>query len=87
MFDQYYQAAMYGISPQMTYTLSDKTQKRTETLEKTADGHIIYTRGSVRPGDQTENAPEKIPQGQRATYTYNGFAVSFIVPGNAADTK
>ena len=45
----------------MTYTLSDKTQKRTETLEKTADGHIIYTRGSVRPGDQTENAPENIP--------------------------
>ena len=87
MFDQYYQAAMYGISPQMTYTLSDKTQKRTETLEKTADGHIIYTRGSVRPGDQTENAPENIPQGQRATYTYNGFAVSFIVPGKATDTK
>lgn len=50
-------------------------------------GTIIYTRGSVRPGDQTENAPENIPQGQRATYTYNGFAVSFIVPGKATDTK
>lgn len=45
-------------------------------------GHVVYERGRVRPGDKTKNAPEIIPQGQRASYTYEGFTVSFILPAN-----
>lgn len=33
-------------------------------------------------GDKTKNAPEIIPQGQRVSYTYEGFTVSFILPAN-----
>ena len=35
-------------------------------------GHVVYERGRVRPGDKTKNAPEIIPQGQRVSYTYEG---------------
>lgn len=83
VFDAYYKAAMYGISPAMTYTLdTSSSPKRTQQALTDGQGHTVYERGRVRPGDETKNAPEIIPQGQRASYTYEGFTVSFILPAN-----
>lgn len=82
-FDAYYQAAMYGISPAMTYTLdTSSSPKWPQQVLTDEQGHTVYERGRVRPGDKTKNAPEIIPQGQRASYTYKGFTVSFILPAN-----
>lgn len=82
-FDAYYQAAMYGISPAMTYTLDTSSSPKWPQQALTDEqDHTVYERGRVRPGDKTKNAPEIIPQGQRASYTYEGFTVSFILPAN-----
>lgn len=43
-----------------------------------ADGKTLYQRGRVRPGDETKNAPEIIPTGQRMGYTIDGFPVTYI---------
>lgn len=71
------------ISPAMTYTLDTSSSPKWPQQALTDEqGHVVYERGRVRPGDQTKNAPEIIPQGQRASYTYEGFTVSFILPAN-----
>lgn len=83
VFDAYYKAAMYGISPAMKYTVdASSDQKRPQQTLTDEAGHTVYERGRVRPGDETKNAPEIIPQGQRASYTHDGFTVSFILPAN-----
>ena len=72
-----------GISPAMTYTLDTSSSPKWPQQALTDEqGHVVYERDRVRPGDKTKNAPEIIPQGQRASYTYEGFTVSFILPAN-----
>lgn len=71
------------ISPAMTYTRDTSSSPKWPQQALTdGQGHTVYERGRVRPGDKTKNAPEIIPQGQRASYTYEGFTVSFILPAN-----
>lgn len=71
------------ISPGMTYTLDTSSSPKWPQQALTDEqGHTVYERGHVRPGDKTKNAPEIIPQGQSASYTYEGFTVSFILPAN-----
>ncbi|MGN0949547.1 MAG: MBL fold metallo-hydrolase [Mitsuokella sp.] len=82
IFDTYYQAALYGISKDFqtdgTAAPTMKQQKPAVSDTDTGSSATIYERGRVRPGDATENAPEKIPQGTRQTFTYNGFPVSYV---------
>ena len=71
------------ISPAMTYTRDTSSSPECPQQALTdGQGHTVYERGRVRPGDKTKNAPEIIPQGQRVSYTYEGFTVSFILPAN-----
>nr|WP_304097355.1 hypothetical protein [Mitsuokella multacida] len=49
-----------------------------------ADGKTLYQRGRVRPGDETKNAPETIPTGQRMGYTVDGFPVTYIETTSAS---
>ncbi|WP_298677964.1 SEL1-like repeat protein [uncultured Megasphaera sp.] len=71
------------ISPAMTYTRDTSSSPEWPQQALTdGQGHTVYERGRVRPGDKTKNAPEIIPQGQRVSYTYEGFTVSFILPAN-----
>lgn len=71
------------ISPAMTYTRDTSSSPKWPQQALTdGQGHTVYERGRVRPGDKTKNAPEIIPQSQRASYTYEGFTVSFILPAN-----
>lgn len=71
------------ISPAMTYTLDTSSSPKWPQQALTDEqGHTVYERGHIRPGDKTKNAPEIIPQGQRVSYTYEGFTVSFILPTN-----
>lgn len=51
-----------------------------DTMIENADGKTLYQRGRVRPGDETKNAPETIPTGQRMVYTIDGFPVTYIEP-------
>lgn len=50
-----------------------------------ADGKTLYQRGRVRPGDETKNAPEIIPTGQRMGYTVDGFPVTYIETTSASN--
>ena len=79
VFDHYYAAAMYGISPDFKATpVTESAGRRKNEQQTTADGKTLYQRGRVRPGDETKNAPETIPTGQRMTYTVDGFPVTYI---------
>lgn len=89
IFDTYYQAAIYGISKdfQPDSTQAASTQKGKPAAASADSSVTIYDRGRVRPGDSAENTPEKIPQGTRQTFTYNGFPVSYIVPDTQDNTS
>lgn len=81
LFDAYRKAAAYGVSPEFD-PAKGEAATATGGKPKTAapsNGQTVYMRGSVRPGDATVNAPEKIPQGQRRQYTVDGFTVTYIV--------
>ena len=55
-----------------------------DTMIENADGKTLYQRGRVRPGDETKNAPEIIPTGQRMGYTVDGFPVTYIETTSAS---
>nr|WP_304151460.1 MBL fold metallo-hydrolase [Mitsuokella multacida] len=79
VFDHYYAAAMYGISPDFKATLvTESAGRHPNEQQTTADGKTLYQRGRVRPGDETKNAPEIIPTGQRMGCTVDGFSVTYI---------
>ena len=81
LFDAYRKAAAYGVSPEFDPVrgeLATATGGKPKTAA-TSNGRTVYVRGSVRPGDQTVDAPEKIPQGERRQYTVDGFTVTYIV--------
>lgn len=79
VFDHYYAAAMYGISPDFhSEPVTESAGRRPNEKQTTADGKPLYQRGRVRPGDETKNAPETIPTGQRMGYTVDGFPVTYI---------
>lgn len=85
VFDHYYAAAEYGISPDFkAEPVTETTSRRPNEQQTTTDGKILYERGRVRPGDETKNAPEVIPSGQRMTYTVDGFPVTYIDTTTAA---
>ncbi len=81
-FEAWAAAAAYGTSPachpEKALSLSGR---KPQVLVRDAAGHLVYTRGRVRPGDATVNAPETVPDGDRYTYTYNGFTVDFVPEG------
>jgi predicted peptidase/glyoxylase-like metal-dependent hydrolase (beta-lactamase superfamily II) len=82
VFDKYYAAGKYGIDRKYDTDASSLPeaaggQHRQDTA---ADDSTPYTRGWVRPGDSTVNAPEQIPAGTRVSYETDGFAVSFVRP-------
>lgn len=89
VFDTYYQAALYGISPdfQPDSTAAAAVQGRKPAAAAADSRTTFYERGRVRPGDATENAPEKTPQGTRKTFTYQGFPVSYIEPAGQDGTN
>lgn len=79
VFDHYYAAAMYGISPDFhSEPVTESAGRRPNEKQTTADGKTLYQRGRVRPGDETKNAPEIIPTGQRMSYTVDSFPVTYI---------
>lgn len=79
VFDHYYAATMYGISPDFKATLvTESAGRHPNEQQTTADGKTLYQRGRVRPGDKTKNAPEIIPTGQRMGCTVDGFSVTYI---------
>jgi len=85
VFDHYYAAAEYGISPDFqAEPVTKAAGGRKNQQQTTADGKPLYERGRVRPGDETRNAPETIPTGQRMTYTVDGFPVTYIDTTTAA---
>ena len=74
-------AAAYGISPECrAEPAAASAPRRTPSAETGAAGNPIYTRGHVRPGDATKNAPEKPLQGKKYSYTYDGVTVQFVKP-------
>lgn len=81
MFEAYLKAAEYGVSPAFDPAKGDVAPAG-KRKDKAAygNGKMVYVRGSVRPGDATVNAPEKIPQGVRRQYTVDGFTVTYVVP-------
>lgn len=88
VFDHYYAAAEYGISPDFKAEPATKAAGgRKNQQQTTADGKILYERGRVRPGDETRNAPEVISTGQRMTYTVDGFPVTYIDTTAAAQQE
>lgn len=75
VFDHYYAAAMYSISPDFKST----------PVTESAGRRPNEQRGRVRPGDETKNAPEIIPTGQRMGYTVDGFPVTYIETTSASN--
>lgn len=76
VFDAYYEAAMRGIMPDLSYEPSTSSNGP-KPAASTGSGTIIYDRGRVRPGDSATVSPEKTLPGERETYTWNGFTVDF----------
>lgn len=86
VFDHYVKAAQYITSPDFTSTPASFVPHRSSsgTEQQTAGGQALYQRGRVRPGDKTVHAPETIPQGQRRTFTCDGFTVTYVDTTTAA---
>ena len=77
VFDRYYEAAIYGILPDLACEPSKTSGHGPKKAAMDASGRIIYDRGAVRPGDSAAVNPEKTVPGDRETYTWNGFTVDF----------
>lgn len=85
VFDHYYAAVIYGISPDFhSKPVTESAGRRPYEKQTTADGKTLYQRGRVRPGDETKNTPETIPTGQRMGYTVDGFPVTYIETTSAS---